>query len=46
LTPDQYKALYEKTKEDFLARYPNVLRSAPKTIEELVQQEMIRNQQD
>ena len=46
LALDQYKALYEKTKEDFLARYPNALRSAPKTIEELVQQQMIRNLQD
>ena len=41
LSPDQYQALYEKTKQEFLARYPNALRSAPKTIDELVQQQMI-----
>ena len=34
LTPDQYKALTKKTTEDFLTRYPNALRSAPKTIDE------------
>ena len=41
LSPDQYQALYEKTKQEFLARYPNALRSAPRTIDELVQQQMI-----
>jgi predicted transcriptional regulator len=38
----EYQAMYEKTKSAFLARYPTALRSAPKTIEDLVQQEMIK----
>jgi predicted transcriptional regulator len=42
----EYQAIYEKTKSEFLARYPNALRSAPKTIEDLVQQEMIRGLQN
>ena len=41
MSPTEYQAMYEKTKSAFLARYPNALRSAPKTIEDLVQQEMI-----
>jgi len=41
MSPAEYQAMYEKTKSAFLARYPNALRSAPKTIEDLVQQEMI-----
>lgn len=46
MSPSEYEAMYEKTKSAFLARYPNALRSAPKTIEDLVQQEMIRGLQD
>jgi hypothetical protein len=42
----EYQAVYEKTKSEFLARYPNALRSAPKTIEDLVQQEIIRGLQN
>ena len=45
MSPSEYQAMYEKTKSAFLARYPNALRSAPKTIEDLVQQEMIRGLQ-
>ena len=46
MSPSEYQAMYEKTKSAFLARYPNALRSAPKTIEDLVQQEMIRGLQN
>ena len=46
MTAAEYQAIYEKTKSEFLARYPNALRSAPKTIEDLVQQEMIRGLQN
>jgi len=46
LSPDEYRTLHEKTKQEFLKRYPNALRSAPKTIEDLVQQEMIQELQD
>jgi predicted transcriptional regulator len=46
MSPSEYQAMYEKTKTAFLARYPNALRSAPKTIEDLVQQEMIRGLQN
>jgi hypothetical protein len=45
LSRDQYQQLYDKTKQAFLARYPNALRSAPKTIDDLVQQQMIRDLQ-
>jgi hypothetical protein len=46
MSPSEYQAMYEKTKSAFLERYPNALRSAPKTIEDLVQQEMIRGLQN
>ncbi len=46
MSPSEYQAMYEKTKSAFLARYPNALRSAPKTIEDLVQHEMIRGLQN
>jgi predicted transcriptional regulator len=46
MSADEYQAIYEKTKSEFLSRYPNALRSAPKTIEDLVQQEMIRELQN
>lgn len=46
MSPSEYQAMYEKTKSAFLARYPNALRSAPKTIEDLVQQEMITELQN
>jgi hypothetical protein len=46
MSPSEYQAMYEKTKSAFLARYPNALRSAPKTIDDLVQQEMIRGLQN
>jgi predicted transcriptional regulator len=46
MSPSEYQAMYEATKSAFLARYPNALRSAPKTIEDLVQQEMIRGLQN
>jgi hypothetical protein len=45
LSPDEYQALYEKSRAALLARYPNALRSAPKTIENLIEQEMIRGLQ-
>jgi predicted transcriptional regulator len=46
MSPSEFQAVYEKTKSAFLARYPNALRSAPKTIEDLIQQEMIRGLQN
>jgi predicted transcriptional regulator len=46
MSSSEYQAMYEKTKSAFLARYPNALRSAPKTIEDLVQQEMITELQN
>jgi predicted transcriptional regulator len=46
MSPSEYQAMYEKTKSAFLARYPNALRSAPKTIEDLIQQEMIQGLQN
>jgi len=42
MSKSDYQALYERTKKELLSRYPNVFLSAPKTVEELVQQEMIR----
>jgi hypothetical protein len=45
LSQDEYQALYEKSRAALLARYPNALRSAPKTIENLIEQEMIRGLQ-
>lgn len=42
MSKSDYKALYERTRTELLSRYPNVLRSAPKTVDDLVQQEMIR----
>jgi hypothetical protein len=45
LSQDEYQALYEKSRNALLARYPNALRSAPKTIENLIEQEMIRGLQ-
>ncbi len=45
MSAPEYQAIYEKTKSEFLARYPNALRSAPKTIENLIEQEMIRGLQ-
>jgi len=39
----EYQALYQRIRDEFLNRYPQVLRSAPKTVEDLVQHEMIRS---
>ena len=42
MSESDYQALYERTKQELLKRYPNVLRSAPKTVEELVRYEMTK----
>jgi hypothetical protein len=42
MSKSEYQALYQRTKNELFNRYPNVLRSAPKTMEDLVQREMIR----
>jgi hypothetical protein len=41
----EYQAVYEE-KGEFQARHPNARRSAPRTIEDLVQQQMIRGLQN
>jgi hypothetical protein len=46
LSRDDYQDLYEKSKVALLARDPNALRSAPKTIENLIEQGMIRGLQN
>jgi len=46
MSKSEYQALYERTRNELLTRFPNVLRSAPKTVDDLVQHEMITRLND
>lgn len=46
LSRPDHQALYERTRQELLERYPNALRSAPETFQDMVEQEMIRQLQD
>jgi|ERR1019366_3095013 hypothetical protein len=42
LSPEDYRALYDRAKHQIITRYPNSLKSAPNTVEDLVHEEMIK----